>query len=287
VVTYQGDIVRQAALMPIYGMLVGAILDHARAIMPTSPQYLERSEFLRSRRDKCTVIPLGIELDRFTASSVADAAAARLRAKYGTRLILFVGRFRYYKGLDVLMRAMPSVRGRLVLVGGGPEEPRLRAMQAELGLADKIVFAGSVGDDALLAHYRAADVFVLPSTYPSEAFGLVMVEAQACGRAVVCTELGTGTSFVIAHGETGLVVPAGDPVALAAALNRLLDDEPLRAKMGEAGRRRAVALFSVERMVSSVLGVYESVLRAPGMARSGRSGVPAPGQGAPLDVGTA
>ncbi len=263
VVTYQSDIVRQAALLPVYGVVVRAILNRARVIMPTSPQYVEHSRILWPHRSKCAVIPLGIELERFTSPGPADGLAAALRARYGTPLVLFVGRFRYYKGLDVLMRAMPSVHGRLVLVGGGPEEQRLRAMQAELGLAEKVLFAGSVGDDSLVAHYRAVDVMVLPSTHPSEAFGLVMVEAQASGRAVVSTELGTGTSFVNLHGETGLVVPPGDPQALAVALNRLLGDHEMRNRMGEAGRRRALALFSSERMVSSVLGVYESVVGTP------------------------
>jgi rhamnosyl/mannosyltransferase len=275
VATYHGDIVRQAAMMPVYGFVLGAILDRARVIMPTSPQYIERSRVLNARRDKCTVLPLGIELDRFTSPGPADRRAAELRSMHGTPLVLFVGRFRYYKGLDVLMRAMPSVRGRLVLVGEGPEEQRLRAMQAEFGLGDRVQFAGSVTDDEVLAYYRAADVFVLPSTHPSEAFGLVMVEAQASGRPVVCTELGTGTSFVTAHGETGFVVPPADPGALAAAINRLLDDAVLRSRMGEAGRQRALALFSAERMVSALLGVYESVLgpsRSAALARA--AGVP-------------
>lgn len=260
VVTYHSDIVRQAALLPVYGPVVRAILDRARVIMTDSPQYVEHSSFLRPHRAKCAVIPLGIELERFGGNGSVDRAASELRGRYGTPLLLFVGRFRYYKGLDVLLQAMPAVRGRLVLVGGGPEEARLRSQCARLGLGDRVFFAGSVGDEALLAHYRAADVFVLPSTHRSEVFGLVMVEAQASGRAVVCTELGTGTSFVNLHGETGLVVPPGDPQALAAALNRLLEDRDMRNRMGEAGRRRAQTHFSAERMVSSVLGVYESVL---------------------------
>jgi rhamnosyl/mannosyltransferase len=272
VVTYHSDIVRQAAVLPLYGPVVRAVLDRASVIMTDSPQYIEHSEFLRSRRKKCVVVPLGIELDRFGGSESVDTAAAGLRARYGSPHVLFVGRFRYYKGLDVLLQAMPAVRGRLVLVGGGPEEPRLRSECSRLGLGDRVVFAGSVGDVALRAHYRAADVFVLPSTHRSEVFGLVMVEAQASGKPVVSTELGTGTSFVNQHGETGLVVPPRDPAALAAALNRLLAYPGLRLSMGESGRRRAHELFSAESMISAVLGVYESVLGT----RVAASGGPGP-----------
>jgi rhamnosyl/mannosyltransferase len=269
VVTYQSDIVRQAALLPVYGPVVRAILARARVIMTTSPQYLDHSPFLQPHRAKCVVIPLGIELEGFSGNGAVDAAAADLRARHGTPHILFVGRFRYYKGLDVLIDAMPAVRARLVLVGAGPEEARLRAQCARLGLGERVVFAGSVEDRMLAAHYRAADLFVLPSTHPSEAFGLVMVEAQASGRAVVSTELGTGTSYVNVHGETGLVVPPRNPAALAAAINRLLEDLPLRTRMGDAARRRCRQLFSSEHMVSSVLRVYESVVGSPAAGERG------------------
>ncbi len=125
--------------------------------------------------------------------------------------------------------------------------------------ADRIVFCGEVADDALPAYYHAADVFVLPSSERSEAYGMVQVEAMAAGRPVVCTELGTGTSYVNQNGVTGLVVPPRDPAALAAAINRLLADEPLRRRMGEAGRARACAEFGEETMVERVIEVYQSL----------------------------
>lgn len=270
VVTYQSDVVRQAILLRFYRPAVNAVLDRARVLMPTTPQYIERSEFLRPRRQKCVVVPLGIELDEFGASDEPDERARALRERYGTPLALFVGRFRYYKGLEVLLEAMPHVNGHLVLVGGGREEGSLRARCARLGVERRVHFAGDLGQADLLAHYRAADVCVLPSTHPSEAFGLVLVEALASGRPAVSTELGTGTSFVNRHGETGLVVPPGDPRALADAIGRLFADRELRVRMGEAGRARARELFSAERMIRNVLDVYEGVLR-PDAARDGLS----------------
>lgn len=256
VVTYHADVVRQAALMPLYGPFARAVLACAAVIMPTSEAYIARSPFLRPHRVKCLVVPHGVDLERFEGLQRAGGPAAALRARYGSPLVVFVGRLRYYKGLDVLLDAMPAVRGRLVIVGDGPEETRLRARTAALGLGDRVAFAGVVSDDALLAHLAAADVGVMPSTLPSEAWGMAMVEMMAAGLPVVCTELGTGTTFVNRDGESGLVVPPGDPTALAAALNRLLADEALRARLGAGARARARALFSREAMMAGVLEAY-------------------------------
>jgi len=267
IVSYQAEITRQVALLPFYRPVIHAVLDRARVILSASPQYIEHSAFLRRYRAKCRVLPLGIDLGPYAEPVRHDGAAAALRARYGGGpVVLFVGRFRYYKGLPVLLEAMTRVPGTLVLVGGGGEEAELRRLHARLGLGERVRFAGSLDDAGLLAHYRAADVAVLPSTLAAEAFGLVLIEAMASGVPVVSTELGTGTSFVNQHETTGLVVLPGDAGALAAALNRLLADPDLRRRMGEAGTRRARELFSAERMVADVLDLYREVTdgrRAP------------------------
>jgi len=264
VVTYHADVVRQAAVMPVYGPFVRAILARAAVIMPTSEAYIGRSPFLRPHRAKCLVVPHGVDLERFDDLERVAGRAAELRARYGEPLVLFVGRLRYYKGLDVLLAAMPEVRGRLVIVGDGAEERRLRAQTAALGLDGRVTFAGAVSDDDLLAHLAAADLGVLPSTLPTEAWGMAMVEMMAAGLPVVCTELGTGTTFVNRDGETGLVVPPGDAGALAAALNRVLGDEALRGRLAAGARSRARSLFSREAMMAGVREAYSRALAAGG-----------------------
>jgi rhamnosyl/mannosyltransferase len=122
-----------------------------------------------------------------------------------------------------------------------------------------VVFLGHVPDEDLPAYYRAADVFVLPSSERSEAFGLVLVEALASGLPVISTELGTGTSYVNRHGESGLVVPPRDPGALSEAANVLLADHSLRARLARGAHERA-ALFGLDRMVTAVEEVYADVL---------------------------
>jgi rhamnosyl/mannosyltransferase len=208
------------------------------------------------------VVPYGIDLSRF---AVPDAAAvAALRQRYGEPLLLFVGRLRYYKGLHFLLAALPLLRrpAHLLLVGIGPEEQRLRALVQALGLDDRVHFLGEVSDAELPAVYRAADVFVLPSHLRAEAFGIVQLEAQAAGLPVVCTELGTGTSYVTQHGITGLVVPPADPPALARALDVLLANPTLARQMGAQGQARAHAEFSHERMLQRYLEVYADICPA-------------------------
>jgi rhamnosyl/mannosyltransferase len=118
-----------------------------------------------------------------------------------------------------------------------------------------------VPDAELPAYYAASDIFVLPASERSEAFGAVQLEAMAAGKPVICTELGTGTSYVNVDGETGLVVPARDADALAAAITRLIDDADLRAHMGAAGRARVREQFTLEKMVARVMEVYAEGLK--------------------------
>jgi glycosyltransferase involved in cell wall biosynthesis len=259
VLTWHSDVIRQKLVMPIYGPFVHALLRGADAVMPTHSRQAPDSPILRHHLDKVRVVPLGIDLDRFAASESQARRAAELRARWGGGpLVLFVGRLVISKGLDVLLEAMPSVEARCVIVGDGPELGRLKAACARLGIDEKVVFTGRVDPDRVADHIAAADVGVLPSVY--EAYGLAMVEMMAKGVPLVCTELGTGTSFINRHRETGFVVPPRDPAALAAALNRLLRDEALRRRMGENARVRAHKRFSSEAMLLGVLEVYRAVL---------------------------
>src|SRR5262249_13039827 len=161
--------------------------------------------FLRRYAAKCEVVPLGIDASRFAQADERQVAA--LRERYGAPLLLFVGRLRYYKGLHVLLEALPSVRANLLIAGDGPEREHLEAL---LGVAGRVHFLGDTPDEDLPALYRAAEVFVLPSHLRAEAVGLVQLEALASGVPCVCAELGTGTSYANRHGETGLVVPPGN-----------------------------------------------------------------------------
>jgi rhamnosyl/mannosyltransferase len=266
VVTYHSDIVRQSTILPLYRPFLHRLLDKADAILATSPQYIESSEYLRPHRDKCTVVPLGVDLARFEPRAAVEARAAEWREEFGAPLVLFVGRLRYYKGLDVLLDAASSIRARVGIVGDGPYESLLRIRHRQLRLRDRVVFLGPQSDFELLSLYRAARVCVLPSTLRSEALGIALIEAMAAGVPVVSTELGTGTSFVNVDGATGRVVPPGDPQALAAAVNAIVEDDALAVRYAAAARERARAEFSHAVMARRVLRVYERVSGVPLLA---------------------
>jgi glycosyltransferase involved in cell wall biosynthesis len=268
VLTYHSDVVRQRSIMRFYRSVLVRVLAWVDAIIVGSPPMLT-SSYLQTYRDKLRLIPYGIPLDRFRKDPTAEALA-RLRSLYGDVFnrhetprecfLLFVGRLRYYKGLDTLIRALPGIPARLLVVGVGPMEQEWKTLAADTGAGDKITWLGEVSDADLPAFYHAADIFVLPASHSSEAFGLVQVEAMAAGLPVVCTELGTGTSYVNQNEVTGLVVPPLDAGALRDAINRLIMDPGLRASMGEAARVRA-SEFDLDRMVESVLSLYKDVKR--------------------------
>jgi rhamnosyl/mannosyltransferase len=188
--------------------------------------------------------------------------AAELRAAAGEFPLIFaVGRHVYYKGFEYLLRALgqlPSVR--LVLGGQGPLTGALKDLAQSLGVAERVTFTGRLSDDELAAWYHACDVFCLPSVEPSEAFGLVQLEAMACGKPVVNTQLGNGANVVNLDGVTGLTARPRDTASLAACLARLCADPDLRRALGAAGRQRARTQFSAARMGEQTLALYRRLV---------------------------
>ena len=257
VVLYHSDIVRQKRLLTAYRPFLERFLDRVDLIVTSSPNMVRSSPFLTPRADKCRVVPFGLPAERLAAAPAVLRRAAELRAaRAGRKIVLFVGRLVYYKGIDVLVRAMAGADADLVLIGRGPLEAELRELASAAGIAARVTFLAPQDEDELAAWYLAADVFCLPSVARSEAFGLVQIEAHAAGTPVVSTDLPTGVSYANPDGVTGLTVPPGDAPALAVALNRLLGDDELRARLGGQAQARARREFTIPRMVARTLDVY-------------------------------
>jgi len=256
VLTYHSDIVRQKAALAVYSPLLRRFLSKVDLIISGSPNLVEHSEFLQPFAAKCRVVPFGYDLTRYEATPQTLARAARLREGHTRPIVLFVGRLVYYKGVDVLVRAMADVDADLVVIGTGPLEGTMREIAVASGISSRITFMPPVPDEELVAWYHAADVFCLPSVERSEAFGAVQVEAHACGTPVVSTDLPTGVPFVNEDGVTGLIVPPGDAGALGGALRRLVDDPELRARLGAQARDRAHTMFTLQAMTTGVMDVY-------------------------------
>lgn len=257
VLTWHSDIIRQTALLPLVRPLERILMNRCDAIVATSPNYIDSSSTLSRYRDKCHVIPHGISTELFATRN--EENVGRIRAKYGERIILTVGRLVYYKGFEHLVRAMAKIDGHLLVIGEGPLRTNLEWEAITAGTRSKISFLGKIGEDEMIDFMHAADVFALPSIARSEAFGIVQLEAMACGKPVVNTRLNTGVPFVSIDGVTGITVPPKEPAALARAVNRLLDDDQLRANFGAAARHRVQEEFTADLMAKRTLELYSRV----------------------------
>jgi rhamnosyl/mannosyltransferase len=255
VVTYHSDIIRQRRLAAMIAPLINGMLGRAAAIVCSSPHYIESSPVLRPYASRCHVLPYAIPVEDY--ERVDQVAVARIRKRYGARLVLGVGRYVGYKGFEYLVAAMRHVDGTLVLVGDGPERDHLAHLASEYGIADRVHLVVGVRDAA--PFYHAADVFVLPSIGRNESFGLVQLEAMASGTPVVNTAIDSGVPYVSRHEVTGLTVPPAEVNALASAITTLLANPDLRARYGAAGRRRVAETFGMRAMVEGTAELYAQV----------------------------
>jgi rhamnosyl/mannosyltransferase len=219
-------------------------LRQARVIVANSPAYAQTSPVLSHPdiRDKVRIIPLGIEESSYPKEG-DDEIFNRLGIKEGEPYFLFIGVLRYYKGLHFLVQAAKALDAKVVIAGSGPEGINSHVLAAKEHVHN-VVFAGQVSDAEKVALLKRCRALVLPSHLRSEAYGMVLVEAAMYGRPLISCEIGTGTSYVNAHEETGFVVEPESSTALALAMNTLLNDDALSTQMGEAARKRYDNIFS-------------------------------------------
>lgn len=256
VLHWHSDVVRQRVARHVYKPLETWLLRRADAVIATSRAYADSSMVLRDWQHKVVVIPIGTPPPK----PVTAERVRMTKQRYGGRRIVFsLGRMTYYKGFDVLVDAVRALPPDVVVVvgGGGELLQHYRALATSRGVDGRIRFVGPMSPARAEAHFAAAEVFCLASTVRAEAYGVVVLEAMARGKAVVATDIpGSGLGWLHQHGRTGLAVPVRDPAALAAALNRLLQDEALRRRLGEAGQARWAEHFSTETMCIETLALY-------------------------------
>lgn len=259
VVWWHSDIVRQKALAPLYTPLLNRVLHEADAIIVATPKHISSSRFLTNFSTKCHVVHYGVDTSRFKETPESQNRATWWRQKYGKPIILFTGRLVYYKGVQYLIAAMRDVPdAHLVVIGKGPLREELDAVATQC--PNNISFIPFLSEFDLIAMYNAAEIFVLPSIEPSEAFGIVQIEAMACGKPIITADLETGVTYVNQNGKTGLVVPKCNSLALAAAIKKLLANPEMRSKMGEFARLRVMQEFTIENMLDKTRSVYSKVI---------------------------
>jgi len=261
VVSYHSDIIKQKNLLKLYAPMVNSLLSKADCILAHSGNYIEGSRFLKKYRSKCRVIPIGTDSSKFIVNDKIRRKLADLNKSLPDKFILFIGRLVYYKGLDYLLDAMKDVSAHLVIIGTGPLEKELKKKAESKPISGKIIFTGNVTEEEKIAYLHLCEFLVLPSIERSEAYGIVQLEAMACGKPVVSTDIpGSGISFVNQGGKTGFLVPPKNPEALTEKINMLLSDENLRDNLGEYAKQRVAEEFSRKAVAEKIYAVYKELL---------------------------
>lgn len=239
------------------------LLRHASLVIVSSFDYARQSSlapFFSAHPDRVRELPFGLDTDFFCPG---PAMRERFYLPAESRMVLFVGgldRAHVFKGLPLLLDAMKQLddHTHLVVVSDGDLRTTYEERARTLGIASRVHFMGRVDHQTLRDAYRSADVLAFPSTSKAEAFGLVALEAQACGTPVIASAL-PGVRTVVRHGETGLLVAPGDTEALVGGLNTILSDERLRMRLAEQARAWAVERFSWDRHIDELRVIYKEV----------------------------
>ncbi len=243
-----------------------------RIVVSTLAEQTQLRFLYRASDRKLDIIPPGVDPTHFYPIP-ADEAKVFVGLKPDDRMVLFVGRIEPLKGVDTLIQAMSCLKIKdakrpvhLAIIGGEPsaspqemsaEMARLQKLCDDLAVDQTVVFLGKRGQDTLPYYYSAAEVVVMPSHY--ESFGMVALEAMACGTPVIASEVG-GLGFLVQDGETGFTVPDGDPEVLCDRLSLLLGDPDLKLRMGRRGAEYAQD-YSWDKIASRIADLYEGVLK--------------------------
>lgn len=244
-----------------------------RVIAPTETERMQLIDLYGADPDQIFVAPPGVDLDLFAPG---DRAAAKSHFGFSDDpLVVFVGRLQAFKGTDIAVEAMGHLKrlvpdAQLAIVGGDSprgsrgERVRLRLAARRLGVAHRLRFMEPVAHGELPVLYRAADVVVVPSA--SESFGLVALEASACGTPVVATAVG-GLRLIVRDGETGYLVARRDSKSFAAALSRVLADPGTQSRLG-ANAVKVAHRFPWTRTTDGILEAFASVMACPDVKRA-------------------
>jgi len=255
VVSWHSDVVKQKKLMLVYKPFMRWLLKRADAVIVATEGHVKGSEYLPEFSKKCRVVPYGLWPEDYTSVERKPVLTDRAADKSAVK-VFFSGRLVYYKGIDVLLRAFSKTSGcELFISGEGDLEQELKSYAAENGLADRVHFLGFLSEKELRQAYMDCDIFVLPSVARSEAFGIVQIEAMACGKPVINTDLPSGVPYVSLDGKTGITVPPSDEKALAEAINTLVSDKELRESCGRAAAERVSSEFHEKEVIKRLYSV--------------------------------
>jgi len=241
-----------------------AMLKHAKVIIASSPPYLDSSLPLKDFREKCSVIPLGLDPSNLPDPPRSKSSTTHHRDNTAPLHVLAIGRLTYYKGFDYLIRAVAELDDVQVhFIGKGDQEVALKALTKELGVNNKIVFHGQLPDHELVQQFASCDCLCLPSIERTEAFGLVLLEAMYFSKATIISDVpGSGMGWIVDDGVTGLKTTPGNIGELAAALRYLRENHDKIALFGRNGRSKFNQQFHIDQSTRALIRLYSGVLDA-------------------------
>lgn len=260
VVSYQSDIVRQKYLLHAYKPLMYCFLGKVQTLVASSENYLNSSAVLQKYKKKAVVISNGVaETTNEYNVLEKDQVYKELSQQLGHDFFFFMGVLRYYKGISYLLTALKNTAYPVVIAGTGPEEQKLKQQVKELGLTN-VIFLGYITDLEKEILYQLSKAVIFPSCERTEAYGVTLVEAAMHKRAMISTELQTGTSFININEETGFVVEAKNAEQLKVAMDKLSQNTELAKNMGKVAYKRYQELFTSQKMAQDYIKIYKKLL---------------------------
>ena len=268
VLTYHNDAVGINAVTKLlvgtyYQVLGKGTIRRAHHIIATSRHYAERSPYLKGCLNKVSIVPPGVDVAAFNPTRYSGY----LRDMYGIEgtIVLFVGQLskaHRHKGLPVLIQALQRIDDpamTLVIVGDGNARSDYATYARQKGVDDRIIFAGLIPQEEMPLYYRGADMTVLPTYTNAEGFGMVLAEANACGRPVIGTKVG-GVPSVITDGYNGLLIEPGDLQGLVQAIQALTQNKELAARLGRNGSEKVNKEFTWTKSIARTIDVYDGLI---------------------------
>ena len=259
VVSWHSDIVKQKKLMTFYRPVMNAFLKRAHCIFVATEGHIKGSCYLKPYAEKCRIVPYGIDTGAYEKAEKYPFLTDKLSCR-SSKKILFTGRLVYYKGIDVLIRAMNRTTDcELFIAGDGVLRDELLKEVKKAGTEERIHFMGVLSDRDLKAAFSDCDIFVLPSVASSEAFGIVQMEAMVYGKPVINTDLPTGVPYVSPDGYSGITVPPGDEEKLAEAIENLVHDNELREQYGKNAYSLVREKYEMNIVNDKISNIYEEL----------------------------
>jgi len=250
---------------PFYKPFEQALLKRAHAVIATSPPYLESSPALKKWQKKSHIVPLGMDVNRLPEPSKSAKIWANQQWQFNNfsantkpLKLLTVGRLTYYKGHEILIRALSQVDEiQAIIVGKGEKQRELVSLIKHLNLTHRVKLQGHCTNEELMALFSQCDCFCLPSLERTEAFGVVLMEAMRYAKPVIASAIqGSGVTWVVEEGKTGLLVPPHNFLALAQALDGMKNNVDSRLKMGQAGYHRFQEIFDIQKVAEKLSNIY-------------------------------